>query len=70
LRVALIFHETRRRMGGPVHMTVGTPIAADQLRQLDRGQVAEFLRRRTIEMTTNPAIRTDEVFIWPKRVRW
>ena len=44
--------------------------AAEQLRQLDRGQVAEFLRRRTIEMTTNPAVRTEEVFVWPKRVRW
>lgn len=70
LRVALIFHETRRRMGGPVNLTIGEPIAAEQLRQLDRGQVAEFLRRRTIEMTTNPAIRTEEVFVWPKRVRW
>lgn len=70
LRVALIFHETRRRMGGPVNLTIGAPIAADQLRQLERGQVAEFLRRRTIEMTSNPAIRTDDVFIWPKHVRW
>lgn len=70
LRVALIFHETRRRMGGPVNLTVGAPIAADQLRQLDRGQVAEFLRRRTMELSANPALNMDEVFIWPKRVRW
>ena len=39
LRVALIFHETRRRMGRPVELRVGAPVTAAELAALDRDQV-------------------------------
>lgn len=70
LRVALIFHETRRRMGRPMDVTIGTPIASDALCQLGKADIADFLRRRTVELAGPNAVDPDEVFIWPSRVKW
>jgi hypothetical protein len=43
LRVALIFHETRRRMGRPLRLTIGEPVTAEALSQIDRGDIARDL---------------------------
>ncbi len=70
LRVALIFHETRRRMGRPVKLRIGAPIAASELTRLDRDQIAADLRRRCMALAT-PALKDiDETYIWPRHVKW
>ena len=66
LRIALIFHETRRLMNTALQMSVGAPIAADDLSRMDRADVATYLRRQTMRMGDRP----DEVFVWPSHVRW
>lgn len=70
LRVALIFHETRRRMGGPLCLTVGAPIAASDLEHMARDKVANHLRRQTMALAGAHAPDLDEVFVWPSRVKW
>jgi putative hemolysin len=65
LRIALIFNETRRRMGRPVAMTVGAPIAAADLSRLRREDVVRELRRRTMALGS----ARDEVFVWPKHLK-
>ena len=70
LRVALIFHETRRRMGQPVDLTLGQPIDSQDLQAMDKGAVADFLRRKTVALAGSDAVNPDEVFIWPARVKW
>ncbi|MBM3616172.1 MAG: glycerol acyltransferase [Alphaproteobacteria bacterium] len=69
LRLALIFHETRRLMGRSVHLTVGQPVASDELHKLDRWSVAETLRRRCMELAEGGRVDPDEVFIWPPHLR-
>ncbi len=69
LRVALIFHETRRRMGEALNLTLGAPIAAETLNRLARTEVAGHLRRQTMALA-GPGDATDEVFIWPAHVKW
>ncbi|NBE07487.1 hypothetical protein [Paragemmobacter ruber] len=66
LRIALIFHETRRLMGRPLPMTVGRPITAHNLSGTPRTEIAAELRRRTMELGG----QGDEVFIWPPHVKW
>lgn len=70
LRIALIFSETRRRMGMPVKIRFGAPIPADELRKLDRAAVADELRRRTMLLDPKTAQDPDEVFRWPSHVTW
>lgn len=70
LRVAMIFHETRRRMGKTLPMQLGTPIPAKSLDNLPRGEVAGTLRRRTMDLAPNPLRDPDEVYHWPQHVRW
>ena len=70
MRVALIFHETRRRMGRALDVTIGTPIASDDLKTLDKSAIADHLRRRTIGLCPDQSTNPDEVFIWPARVKW
>jgi len=50
LRVALIFHETRRRMGRDLRVTIGTPFRADSLPKTDRAEALDDLRRRTLAL--------------------
>ncbi|MFN3576693.1 MAG: hypothetical protein ACK4TJ_06925, partial [Tabrizicola sp.] len=70
LRVALIFHETRRRMGRPVDLTLGAPVTPGMLAQIPRDEVAAALRRRCMTLA-GPAIPDpDETFVWPSHVRW
>jgi putative hemolysin len=70
LRVALIFHETRRRIGQPVEMRLGDPVRAEDLALLDRDQVAGDLRRRCMALAS-PALRNpDETYVWPRHIKW
>jgi len=70
LRVALIFHETRRRMGRPLRLTVGAPIAQADLGQIEQKEIARHLRRKTMALADAPDLNPDEVFIWPSHVKW
>lgn len=70
LRVSLIFHETRRRMGRCLAVTLGAPIHAADLGTLPRGEVANALRRRTMTLASDPLPDPDEVFRWPAHVKW
>jgi hypothetical protein len=55
-------------------MVLGEPIPAAELARLPRGEVAGVLRRRTIGLSAEaggkPAGNLDEVFHWPKHVKW
>lgn len=66
LRVAMIFHETRRLMGRPLDMRIGAPVAAETLLALPKAEVAPHLRRLTMRMGGQP----DDTFIWPAHVKW
>lgn len=70
LRIALIFHETRRRMQRPVDITVGTPISADELRLLPRDEVTLTLRRRSMALASPALPEPDEHYVWPEHIRW
>jgi 1-acyl-sn-glycerol-3-phosphate acyltransferase len=56
LRVALLIKEFRRRIGGPVRVGVGAPIASAKLEPLkaDPKKMMEFLRRSTYELSPVP----------------
>lgn len=56
LRVALLIKEFRRRIGGPVRVVVGEPIASAKLEPLkaDPKKMMEFLRRSTYELSPVP----------------
>jgi putative hemolysin len=70
LRVSLIFHETRRRMGRTLPLVLGQAIPAATLAALPRGEVAGALRRRTMDLATRPLSDPEEVFRWPRHVKW
>ena len=70
LRVALIFHETRRQIGRQVGVTVGQPITAAQLRAMDKVEVTRHLRRITMELAGPGGADPEETYIWPRHVRW
>jgi len=70
LRVSLIFHETRRRMGRTLPLVLGQAIPAAELANLPRGDVAGVLRRRTMDLATRPLRDPDEVFRWPSHIKW
>lgn len=66
LRVALVFHETRRLCGKPLQMTIGAPVSAADLSSLPKDDVAPHLRRRTMALGGTE----DGVFHWPAHVKW
>lgn len=70
LRVALIFHETRRRIGRAVELRVGAPIAAADLAPCDRDQIAAELRRRCMALAAPALADPDETYIWPSHIKW
>lgn len=70
MRVALIFHETRRRMQRPLDLAIGAPIPAEKLCDLSRDEVADHLRRRTMQIALHPMSDPEEHYIWPSHVRW
>lgn len=66
LRLAMIFHETRRLMGQRLAMEIGAPVSSDTLRALSKADVAGSLRRRVMHLGGMP----DDVFVWPAHVKW
>lgn len=70
LRVALIFHETRRRMGRQVELRVGAPVPASDLATLDRDRVAADLRRRCMALAAPALEDPDETYVWPRHIKW
>lgn len=70
LRVALIFHETRRRMGRPVDLHLGPPVPATELAALHRDAVAIDLRRRCMSLAVPALGDPDETYVWPRHVKW
>lgn len=66
LRVALVFHETRRLMGRRIDMRIGSPIRDETLRALPKDAVASELRRITMRLGGIG----DETFLWPAHVKW
>jgi putative hemolysin len=70
MRVALIFHETRRRIGQEVQLRIGTPLAAKSLATLDKDSVASELRRRCMALAQPALTDPDECYVWPSHIRW
>ncbi|MCU0902853.1 MAG: lysophospholipid acyltransferase family protein [Tabrizicola sp.] len=70
LRVALIFHETRRRMQRPVEVAVGAPIRAEDLCDLTREEIVTHLRRRTMALASPALPDLDAQYDWPPHIRW
>jgi putative hemolysin len=70
LRVALIFHETRRRMQRPVDLAIGPAITANDLAHLPRDGIAQLLRRATMDLASPALADPDEHYIWPAHIRW
>jgi putative hemolysin len=70
LRVALIFHETRRRMRRTLALTIGAPLSSRDLATLPRSEVAAVLRRKTMLLAGPKAPPPEEVFVWPSHVKW
>lgn len=56
LRLALLIKEFRARIGGPVGVVIGQPIASAQLEPLksDPTRMMEFLRRATYQLSPTP----------------
>jgi putative hemolysin len=70
LRVALIFHETRRRIGRTVDLRIGAPVAGADLAKLHRDQVAADLRRRCMALAAPQLTDPDETYVWPRHIKW
>jgi putative hemolysin len=70
LRIALIFHETRRLMQRPIDISVGAPVSADELRLLPKEAVVANLRRRTMDLAVPSLPDPDEHYVWPAHIRW
>lgn len=66
LRIAMIFHETRRLMGRRLPVQIGAPVTGRMLQGLPKADIAPELRRRTMALGG----AGDEVFVWPKHVTW
>ena len=67
LRAALLFRETRRRMGGDMRMTLGTPVMANELARFTRSEITDIFRRRCLELgDADP----EENFVWPSYIKW
>lgn len=66
MRLAMIFHETRRLMGRRLEMEIGAPVSSGALRALPKGEVAAKLRHSVMRLGGV----SDEVFVWPAHVKW
>ena len=67
LRIALLFHETRRRMGSELSMTIGEPLTSDDLGALPRSDIAGALRQDCLNLGS---ANSTEEFHWPGHIRW
>lgn len=67
LRVALLFRETRRLMGGSLHMTLGAPLRAEDLSTLPRRDIADTLRSACLHLG---GADPEDAFQWPRYITW
>jgi putative hemolysin len=67
LRIALLFHETRRRIGGEIAMTVGDPLPSSDIAVMPRAEIAPALRKACLDLGGADA---SEAFQWPRHIRW
>lgn len=67
LRVALIFHETRRRLGRAVPVALGPVL---RLTGEDKATLADRLRAEVYGMAGPGGPQAGSVFHWPARIRW
>jgi putative hemolysin len=70
LRVALIFHETRRRIGRSVDIAIGAPMRAEDLARLNRDEIVTHLRREAMALASPALPDPDEHYVWPEYIRW
>lgn len=70
LRLAMIFHETRRLEGRALPIILGAPLSAASLQTLNRADVAQALRRVTMALAGDGHHALDEAFVWPRHVRF
>lgn len=68
LRVALIFAETRARIGRKVKVSIGAPVVATDLG--DNAGAAARLQALCYGMAGPGGPAADKVFVWPKRIRF
>jgi putative hemolysin len=69
LRVALLFRESRRRQGTRISVTLGEPVAAEELATLgSREVVIRELRRRTLSLRGPGAPPPELEFRWPRHI--
>lgn len=67
LRIAMLFHETRRRIGSDIRMTIGAPMGPSELEVLPRPDIATALRSRCLTLgDADP----EDTFHWPRHIRW
>ena len=66
LRVALIFHETRRRLRAPVRVRVALPVA---MAGVAKAEVVAVLRRRTYAMS-EVGLKADDTYEFPAHIRF
>lgn len=69
MRIALIFHETRRRRRTTVKVTVGEPIAAAALPAGDRAAVIDGLRRMTLSLGEAKPEAVENCFTFPSWIK-
>jgi putative hemolysin len=70
LRLAMIFHETRRLEGGALPIMIGAPLSDASLHTLHRTDIAQALRRITMALAGDGHHALDEAFVWPRHVRF
>lgn len=69
LRLALIFSETRRRCGRPLQIEVGATIPTGGFR-VGKAGILAVLRAACYGMAGADGPRADQVFVWPKRIKF
>jgi putative hemolysin len=67
LRVALLFNETRKRIGRYIPITVGTPMTSYDFAALPRSDIAAALRKQCLDLGN---ANSTEAFRWPSYIRW
>lgn len=71
LRIALLFHESARRFGTTIKVSVGGPFAARDLSPSnDRAALLGELRRRTYALAGPGGPDPDTEFRWPAHINW
>ena len=69
LRIALLFRESARRMGGAIKATIGTALDGSSLPHAEgKKAVMQALRRKTYALGGISAEQADREFIWPAHI--